>query len=226
MDEKKSNYQLCYEGLCKAFAKYNPGEMAQKSGAEYDAEKGLFRLWVLDKEYLISYPSGDITLRDREKENVSHQDESVLEKMLILRDTDEMLFEKMLILSYLHRATKSLPAYRWVSYRELKGAGVYYDAFARYGIKPLAEFFGEKGDLFLKAGYELGAERVTMGDIGLKFNVLPNIPIVLVLWLGDEEFKASASILFDYGATEEIHVEDLASLGPWLVRQVIKAAKR
>jgi hypothetical protein len=145
--------------------------------------------------------------------------------MLIPRDSDESLYEKMLILSYLHRATKSMPANRWVSYRELKGAGVYYDAFYRYGIKPLAEFFGDKVDSFLKAGCQLGGKPFPIGDVGLEFKVLPNISIVLVLWLGDEEFKASANILYDYTATEEIHVEDLAGLGPWLVRQMIKEAR-
>jgi hypothetical protein len=54
LNDKKSNYQLCYEGLCKEFGKYNPEEMALKSGAKYDYEKKEFILLLLDEEYFIS----------------------------------------------------------------------------------------------------------------------------------------------------------------------------
>lgn len=202
---KKDNYSICYENLCLEFAKYDPKEMATKSGALYDYEKKQFTLTYLNREYLISYLNGDIILKD---------------------DIDNIdIVVKMLIISYLHRCTKSDLANRWVPYRELEGVGHTYDKFALEGINKLVQFFGDKGDLFLKVGAKLGAKKYPSGDIGLKINVFPNVPMVLVLWLEDEEFKANATILFDYSATKELHVEDLSIVGSFTVDEFIRVAK-
>ena len=64
MVNKENNYELCYKSLCKEFGKYNPKEMADKSGATYNTEKKQFTLIYLNKEYLISYPQGIIILNN------------------------------------------------------------------------------------------------------------------------------------------------------------------
>ena len=205
-EEKKSNYQLVYEGACREFALYDPQEMAKKNGAEYDPAKKEFTLLYLNKEYLISYPEGRIALKDTGEETLTDED-------------------KIMLIHYLYQATNTELTKNWVPYRELKGSGSYYGAFVRYGITPLAEFFGDKGDLFLRAGAKLGGKPYPFGDMGLEFTPLPNIPIALVIWEADEELEASANILFDYSATEEIHVEDLAALGPRLAWEMIRIGK-
>lgn len=212
MEDKKNNYELCYENLCMEFAKHNPEEMAEKSGAKYDSEKKQFTLTYLNREHLISYPQGRITLKDDNQKNIS-------------KDDNHDLVVKMLIISYLHRCTKSGLTKKWVPYRELEGVGHAYDGFAIQGINKLVKFFGNKGELFLKAGDKLGAKKYPSGDIGLEINVLPNVPAALVLWLADEEFEADATILFDYSATKELHVEDLAGVGSFAVDEFIRFAK-
>lgn len=212
MKYKKNNYELCYGNLCKEFAKYNPEEMAEKSGAKYDSEKKQFTLTYLNREYLISYPQGRITLKDDN------------EKKLFTDDNRHLTVE-MFIISYLHRCTKSGLTKKWVPYRDLEGVGHAYDGFAVQGINKLVQFFGDKGDLLLKAGAKLGAKKYPSGDIGLEINVLPNVPAALVLWLKDEEFEADATILYDYSATKELHVEDLAIIGTLVVDEFIRVSK-
>lgn len=131
---------------------------------------------------------------------------------------------KILLISYLHRCTKSGLSKKWVPYRELEGVGHAYDAFALRGIKKLVQFFGNKGELLLKAADKLGAKPYPVGDIGLELQVLPNLPLVLILWLGDEEFEAAATILFDSSASKELHVEDLAGVGSLVVDELIEIA--
>lgn len=206
VEEKKSNYYLVYEASCQEFAKHDPEEMTEKSGAQYDSPKKEFTLLYLNKEYLISYPEGKITLKATGEDILSEED-------------------KIMVIHYLYQATKSPLTKKWVPYRELKGSGSYYGAFVRYGIAPLAEFFGDKGDLFLQAGEKLAGKPFPYGEKGLEFAVFPNIPVALVLWEADEELDASANILFDYSATQEIHVEDLAALGPRLAREIIEIGK-
>lgn len=212
MEDRKNNYELCYENLCKEFAKYNPEEMAQKSGAKYDSEKKQFTLVYLNKEYLISYPEGRVTLKDNNQNEVS-------------ANSNRNFIIKALIISYLHRCTNSGLEKRWVPFRELEGVGHAYDGFSIQGVNKLTEFFGDKGELFLKAGAKLGAKNYHGGDIGLEINIFPNVPVVLILWLGDEEFKADASILFDYSSPKELHVEDLAGLCSMVADEMIRVAK-
>jgi len=204
-EEKKSNYRLVYEGACREFGTHNPEEMAAKSGAFYDRGKKEFTLLYLNQEYLISYPSGKIRLKRTGEETLSEEDQ-------------------IMLIHYFYQAANAPLTGKWVPYRELKGSGSYYGAFVRYGITPLAEFFGDKGDLFLRAGEKLGGKPYPFGDMGLVFFPLPNIPLAVVLWESDEELEASANILFDYSATQEIHVEDLAALGPRLAWELIKIA--
>lgn len=211
MEDKKNNYELCYENLCREFAKHKPEEMAAKSGAKYDSEKKQFFLTYLNREYVIFYPDGRITLKD--------------DAYNPPRDSNDDLSEKMIIMSYLMRCTNSGLAKKWVPFRELQGVGHAYEGFSLLGVNKLAEFFGNKGDLFLKAGDKLGAKKYSAGDIGLEIAILPNVPVVLILWLKDEEFKADASILFDYSATKELHVEDLAALCSMVADEMIRVAK-
>lgn len=211
MEDKKNNYKLCYENLCREFAKHKPEEMASKSRAAYNSEKKQFLLTYLNREYVISYPDGRITLKD---------DNSNLSK-----DSNHDLSEEMLIMSYLMRCTNSGLTQKWVPFRELEGVGHAYDGFSLQGVNKLVQFFGDKGDLFLRTGDKLGAKKYPAGDIGLEISILPNVPVVLLLWLKDEEFNADASILFDYSATKELHVEDLAALCSMVVKEMIRVAK-
>jgi len=211
MEDKKNNYELCYENLCREFAIHKPEEMAAKSRAKYDSEKKQLFLTYLNREYVIFYPDGRITLKD-DNSNSS-------------RDSNDDLSEKMIIMSYLMRCTNSGFTKKWVPFRELEGVGHTYDGFSLLGVNKLVEFFGDNGELFSKAGDKLGAKKYSSGDIGLEIDILPNVPVVLILWLKDEEFKADASILFDYSATKELHVEDLAALCSMVANEMIRVAK-
>lgn len=208
-ESKENNYKLCYENLCKEFAKYNPEEMAKKSRANYDSEKEQFTLTYLGKEYLIFYPEGKIVLKDGS----------------LSTDDNRMFIHKMLILSYLFRAANSGLANKWVPLRDLEGIGHAYQGFAQQGIDRLVKFFGHKGDLFLKAGLKLGGKKADMGDMGVEINVFPNVPMILGLWLADDEFEANAVILFDSSAPKEVHIEDLAGLCSIVADEVVIAAK-
>ena len=212
MENEKSNYVLCYKDLCEKFGQRSPKEIACKRGAQYDAGKNLFTLKYFNREYLISYPEGSITLKNCNDIDLSHKYNSISDKILIM--------------SYLYRCSKSGLTGKWVPYREIKGVGYAYDFFAGYGIDKLTKFFGHNGELFLKAGEKLNAEKLSLGDMALQFNIFPNVPVAMVLWLADEEFEAQANIFFDSSASKEVHIEDLASLCSKAADELIRSAKQ
>lgn len=212
MEIKENRYELCYENLCKKLSEYDPEEIAQRSKAHYDHEKKQFTLTYFNREYLISYPEGSIMLKeDKEKS--------------LIKDSNDRVIGKILIISYLNRATNSILTNKWVPFRELDGVGHAYNHFAQAGIDKLVEFFGHKGELFIKAGFKLGGKKINLADMGIEVDVLPNVPVKLGLWLADDELGADAVILYDYSATRHLHVEDLASLGSVIADELIRAAK-
>jgi hypothetical protein len=54
--------------------------------------------------------------------------------------------------------------------------------------------------------------------------VLPRVWLAVVLHLADEEFPASANVLFDASASHYLPTEDLAVLGGMLTGRLIKSA--
>lgn len=131
----------------------------------------------------------------------------------------------MLMLSYLYRSTNSGITGKWVPLRELEGIGHAYEGFAKLDVDKFAKFFGSKGELFLEAGLKLDGKKVEVGDVGIKINILPNVPMIFGLWTTDDEFPADAFILYDSSAVKELHVEDLAGLCSVAADEIIRTAK-
>jgi hypothetical protein len=211
VENKRSNYELCYKDLCEKFRQRSPKEIAEKSRAQYDAEKNLFTLKYFNREYLISYPEGSITLKNYNDAQFPNKYNSILDKLFII--------------SYLYRCSNSGLTGKLIPYREIEGVGHTYDFFATYGTNKIAKYFGHNGKLFLMAGRNLNAKKLTMGDISLQFNIFPNIPVAIILWLADEEFEAHANILFDSSASKEIHIADLADLCSKIADELIMSTK-
>jgi len=43
-----------------------------------------------------------------------------------------------------------------------------------------------------------------MGDVAFRYSVLPRIPLVLVLWEGDDEFEPAFHFRFDAGVSRQV----------------------
>ena len=122
-------------------------------------------------------------------------------------------FVAALILHYLIGAKDVEPTGRLLTFRELEGGDVYYDAFYRRAIAPLAQELGSIPRLLLDRAKRIGGEPANIGDASVRVLVFPKIPVVAVVWMGDDEVPSSANILFDTTAGMHLHTEDLAAVG-------------
>ena len=122
-------------------------------------------------------------------------------------------FIAALILHYLIGAKDTEPTGKMLTFRELPGGEVYYDAFYRRAIQPLAADIGPRPQLLLERAKRVGGERMDFGDASVRIAVFPRIPVVVVAWMGDEEVPSSANMLFDSTASAHLHTEDLAAIG-------------
>jgi hypothetical protein len=130
---------------------------------------------------------------------------------------------RILVLHYLINADGTLLADHWISFRELPGGHVYDAAFRRRANLRLAQAFGSDLDGFAAAAKTLGGESLTYGDASFLFPMFPRLRLAVVLYLADEEFSASANVLFDAAAGHYLPTEDLAVLGGMLAGRLIKA---
>jgi hypothetical protein len=134
--------------------------------------------------------------------------------------------EQILILHYMSAAGPGTLSGNWVSYREVPGASFYFSAFVKRAIDPLKKVFGPNVSVLAEAAEQLNGRPIEPGDAGFEFDVLPNVPLQLIVYEGDSEFPAEANILFDYTVGNILSPEDIAWLAGMLVYRLIAISKR
>jgi len=140
--------------------------------------------------------------------------------------TDCSLYDTGMLLYYLRQADGTPMADRWIGYRELPGGGFYSQAFQSYSGDRLAHAFGVAPEAYIHAVQTLvGWPLPALPGMAFAFQPLPRIRLASILYLGDDEFPARASILFDAAASHYMTIDGLALLGAGLVGRLIQAAK-
>ena len=131
--------------------------------------------------------------------------------------------ETILWLHYLiSEGTKPPEEINWIPYRDLPGAKFYEPKFVERGINPLIRRFGKNPEALIKAGLALNGKQSDMGDASIILYPFPLIPIIYIIWEGDDEMEAGGGILFDHTAVGWFNAEDMAVLGSEGVYKLMK----
>lgn len=157
-----------------------PEDVCRRSLASYDPHLRCYHVQILNESYQV-FTRG-MAIRK------AHERKASLNIEL-----------RLMILQYLIRA-KELPLVgKWVTEKELKNGEMFYRGVHSLEVfkNPLEEKFGRRPDDFLEAGLSIGGCKVHYGDVGLRFQALPRIPVLCILWAADDEFPAKVNILFD-----------------------------
>jgi hypothetical protein len=133
------------------------------------------------------------------------------------------IFDKILALHYLLGCDRSKPTGNLISFAQAPGGEVYYSAFKKRSIDRLAEMFGDDPESLLKAGSLLGGESLEMATAAVQLFVYPMLPVVVLIWQGDDEVATAANLLFDESAARILATEDLAVVGSSVVTRLGKA---
>jgi hypothetical protein len=186
-----------------AFPHLDPQETAACAAVPYD--DGRFQVPFFGAMYHVHWPAGTVRrAADQEEVDVATQ---------------------ILILHYLLTADGTPLAAEWVAFRSLPGGLGYDAAFQGRANLRLAHAFGTNKQPFENAARALGGERLSFGDASFSFRLFPRAWLAVVLYLADDEFPASANVLFDAAVSHYLPTEDLAVLGGLLAGQLIKAAR-
>jgi len=134
------------------------------------------------------------------------------------------LRERVLLLHYLAQAKGTPPAGRLITYRDLPSGLVYYPTFAKRTVDQLVRHFGENPERLVAAAATLGGWTTDLGDTGIVIPAFRNAPITLVLWHGDEEFPATANLLFDANIGDFLEPEGVTITCEVMTWRLVRAA--
>ena len=103
----------------------------------------------------------------------------------------------LMVLFYLLKA-KNIPlARKWISEKDLPGGETFFRGPHALSVDPIEKKYGNNPEGFIAAGEVLGGTPVRFGDKSIALDVFPRIPIIYIVWRGDEEFPTKAGVLFD-----------------------------
>jgi len=111
-----------------------------------------------------------------------------------------------------------------------------YKAYGEYAAKHCPAFrnickvfeeeFGRNPEPLRKVTKILKCETVDYGDLSIKIYALPRVPIILVMWVGDEEIPPSSNVLFDKSAVNYMpECEALVRLAKVTIERISNIAK-
>jgi hypothetical protein len=164
--------------------KMEPADVCRRSLAEYDTDRMLYRIVAFGETFEVSPAAGDIKPA-RDPSSAGRAEEPVSVEL------------GLLILFYLLGAREVPLSGKWVNEFSLRGGALFFRGPHAIRNSEISDRFGMDDEGFRKVCTKLGARPVQMGDAAYRFQVLPRIPVVVVLWYGDEEFEASAKLLMD-----------------------------
>jgi hypothetical protein len=183
----------------------NPNSLAARTGALYtQKETGgeEFRLPFWSREVILSFPDFSGKYADSEE---------------ALNTFD------LTMLAYYFDVSDGTPmADEWIAFNQIPGGMFYAQAFQGYSGDELAKVFGNDSEAFMDANENLGGRREFFGNLAYSYQVLPRVPLMVVCWLGDEDFPPSYRMLFDANAHHHLVTDAYAILGSNLTRRLIK----
>lgn len=185
------NLEKALEKARRELKLLDPTWMASRSGTIYSFPRGSFSVAFFSQDYAVSYPSGDIKRPDQSQAGER---------------------EALIILHYLIQADGTPVKDEWVAYRDLPGARYHDPAFVAEVERPLSLGLAGRLQNLQQWSSDNARPLELTGDIALAWGGLPRVPLLFIFNEEDEEFPASARVLFDISAPNYLPTEDLSVL--------------
>lgn len=168
----------------------------------------------MDSKYLYVPFFGELCKVSRRDGNIRKADDSAV-----------LVEDRLTIMQHLHYYKQTaMESTKRVAFREIKEAAVFEKAYQKSSLKPLVRAFSNHLEELRLAGKKLQGKKESLGDVSFTLQAFPRISLTYVFWDADEEFPASANILFDNRITDWTHPESVPVLAEIGTRKLIEAA--
>ncbi|HMM05493.1 MAG TPA: DUF3786 domain-containing protein [Clostridiales bacterium] len=200
-----TSYLNIAETVRVAVAKFAAGDLAEMiANCGFRQAGDGFDVHFINRDLHVSYPDGEVTEMESGK------------------TVDDVA--KILVLHHAAYSRGGGLADKMVSYKELPGGDIYINPFTHRCIDALVGIFAKDLEALKKA---VGATEYRVenhGDFSCTVQVLPMVPLTLILYEEDEEFPAAGNILFNGNAASHLHTEDYSQLSAYLISNLKRLA--
>ncbi len=162
-----------------------PRTLARRSG------EGVYELDVLDRVLRVNIPEQTVVQARGGEDEEPEFDFGLSGLMYLIRCQDAGLDDE------------------WVSPKDLTGGFQFFRGPHALPTTGVAGRFGNDREGFAAAAEKLGGEPLEFKDASFRFSLFPRLPAAVVLWLGDDEFPARASIMVDPTAGKHLPLDAL-----------------
>jgi Domain of unknown function (DUF3786) len=181
-----------------------PREFAAKCGAEFSG--GMLRVKFYGESHVITFPELEVRVEATNKPC--------------------RLNRSSMFFYYFLTADGAPLAGKWLAFRELPGGMFYHQAYQGYSGNRLAKAIDNRVGVFERAAQNLGGMKLDLGNAAFAFDALPRVRVAVVYHAGDEDFPASANVLFDASASHYLPTDALAGVGSALVDRLTGAESK
>lgn len=207
-DSHPKNLHLAYSLAREKLSGMDIKQQCLKSGAQY-VQPDRVTIEYLNQSYVISIPGMEISLSDSQKHSKGQESRE---------DVD--LKDKILILHYLIAAKGTPITGKLIGFKQVPGGIFEHASFSREVLAPLLDHFGKEPERLVGAAADLGGSKARYGDGAVSIRAFPSVPVVIVLWRGDDEFAPNASMLFDSTVADYLSTEDMSVLCERIVEKL------
>ncbi len=173
----------------------DPREFAARGGAEFS--DGVLRVKFYGEAHVITFPELEVRVEATNK---------------------PCGLNRSSMFSYYFLTADGAPlAGKWLAFRELPGGMFYHQAYQGYSGDRLAKAIDNHAGVFERAAKNLNGMKLDLGDAAFAFDALPRVRVAAVYHAGDEDFPASANVLFDASASHYLPTDALGGVGSALV---------
>ena len=197
---------MMHEELWRRLIELEPQATAQRAKCEYLDDSSFYKIVFLGSDF-----------------SVDLNNKQILRTEAGDKDKETGFLEQLCILAYLISARDLPLADKLVGPEKLKGGQFFFRGPHALPTDKLEKTFGREPELLFRAAEKLNAVRCGFGDASLCLFLFPRIPVTFVIWAGDEEFSARASILFDKTAGEQLPLDALGAAVNLAVNTLVKA---
>ena len=85
----------------------------------------------------------------------------------------------------------------WISEKVIPGGATFFRGPHALPTNLITKRFGNDLTLFRARCEAIGGTPLEMADAAYRFEIVPQVPVAVLYWCGDEEFPAEAKLLFD-----------------------------
>ena len=156
-----------------------------------------FDVHFINRDLHVSYPAGEVT------------------EVAGGKGVDDVA--KILVLHHAAYSRGGGLTDKMVSYKELPGGDIYINPFTHRCIDALVGIFAKNLEALEKAVGATEHRLENHGDFSCTVQVLPMVPITLIVYEEDDEFPAAGNILFNGNAACHLHTEDYSQLSAYLI---------